>query len=384
VGHSHGGNVAFRAIEHLNDDTHGIYLVTLATPFLEIFSRERKSVSRQKLAFVSLVGFLDFQIITLLLLILLTGPQGLTHSFSVTVGSLTAVAVLLSLLVALAYSRDASGFGTRSSQATPAELVDKLAEASSHEAFTRSNIPLLVIRGADDEASLGIASAAISSRLSTLLSATLHWALGVFFSVFGMVFYGKLLIFLVKGVFAGWSWSFPIPHTIIDDLFNVSVSLFTLLAILSIVSTLFSLSFGYAFGREFFMRFVDADISVNSTPDTPRKTTVYTIVRRTWATKRLRHYLYDDLSVPSIIVDWLLSETNGYELMFFDDDSRRKHPALQAENEAGHQEIPDVDEVRRPEHAGSKQRSTSVIADQQTRVAMRCFDNKTAYPRSLV
>jgi len=203
-------------------------------------------------------------------------------------------------------------------------------EASSHEAFTRSNIPLLVIRGADDEASLAIASAAISIRLSTLLSATSYWALGVFSTVFGMVFYGKLLIFLVKGVFAGWSWSllFSFPHTILDDLFNLVTSLLTLLAILSIVFTLFSLSFAYAYGREFFVRFVDADISVNSTPDTPRKTTAYTIVRRTWATKGLRHYLYDDLSVPSIIVDWLLSETNGYEPRFFDDDSRRKHPTL--------------------------------------------------------
>ena len=40
IAHSHGGNVALRAMTHLGADTSRVRIVTLATPFLRVFVRE--------------------------------------------------------------------------------------------------------------------------------------------------------------------------------------------------------------------------------------------------------------------------------------------------------------------------------------------------------
>jgi hypothetical protein len=40
IAHSHGGNVALRALQHLNSMTDRIRVITLATPFLRVFARK--------------------------------------------------------------------------------------------------------------------------------------------------------------------------------------------------------------------------------------------------------------------------------------------------------------------------------------------------------
>jgi hypothetical protein len=53
IAHSHGGNLALRALQHLNSMAGQITVVTLATPFLKVFAR-RSSLPFQTAAFVYL------------------------------------------------------------------------------------------------------------------------------------------------------------------------------------------------------------------------------------------------------------------------------------------------------------------------------------------
>ena len=45
IAHSHGGNVALRALQHLESMTDRIRVVTLATPFLRVFARSSLQLS---------------------------------------------------------------------------------------------------------------------------------------------------------------------------------------------------------------------------------------------------------------------------------------------------------------------------------------------------
>ena len=44
IAHSHGGNVALRAMTHLGADANRIRIVTLAAPFLRVFVRKSMTV----------------------------------------------------------------------------------------------------------------------------------------------------------------------------------------------------------------------------------------------------------------------------------------------------------------------------------------------------
>src|SRR5262249_7325113 len=45
IAHSHGGNVALRALQHLDSKTGRIRVITLATPFLRVFARRSLQLS---------------------------------------------------------------------------------------------------------------------------------------------------------------------------------------------------------------------------------------------------------------------------------------------------------------------------------------------------
>jgi hypothetical protein len=52
IAHSHGGNVALRALEYLGDAAEGLLIATLATPFVEIFPPEETAAYHLKKSFL--------------------------------------------------------------------------------------------------------------------------------------------------------------------------------------------------------------------------------------------------------------------------------------------------------------------------------------------
>lgn len=57
IAHSHGGNVALRAVDHLRDEADGLFVATMGTPFVETFENETHA---KPTSFWTLIGLSPF------------------------------------------------------------------------------------------------------------------------------------------------------------------------------------------------------------------------------------------------------------------------------------------------------------------------------------
>src|SRR5262249_51379566 len=159
--HSHGGNVALRALQHLNMADR-IRVVTLATPFLRVFAR------RSSLPFA--VEILVWgAIFTILMIPGISAGVGIVLILSSLFVSESAV-LALAICIALA-AGVASLFTARwlSAVFTNPHAALAIEEKASYDTKGAAAARMLVIRGVDDEASLSLAAGSIGSRLSYLV-----------------------------------------------------------------------------------------------------------------------------------------------------------------------------------------------------------------------
>ena len=292
IAHSHGGNVALRAMTHLGAGASRVRIVTLAAPFLRVFVREPLSVP--VLVFLPLLGAICGILMPVFMIfsaLVWSATNGGNSSHS-TPESWLYAAMAAGFVAGLIVTPGISSFfiNGRTGRAC------KIGRAAAYD--TRGDVTprMLVIRGVDDEASLFLAAGAIGSRLSHI----------ILFSLIPWIYVAGIALVVVL--------TLPfIDKHMFDPLLKVLVivSAFGALAAL-VLSGLFK----SAFGTEFLIGAMRCDIAANSVPDTSQRVEAVTLaphagtregedkgrVRRTGTP---RHQIYSHPQCVSEIVGWL-------------------------------------------------------------------------------
>jgi hypothetical protein len=141
IAHSHGGNIALRALDNPDTAQANILIVTIATPFVEILAaKESKLVSSafSLAAVMSLLIIVNFPTLSSLEFIRKAYQTSLT----------------VQILVTLVFS-GLIGLWWRKLVANRALKADELVRLTSLSASIR-RCPLLILRALDDEASLSL------------------------------------------------------------------------------------------------------------------------------------------------------------------------------------------------------------------------------------
>jgi hypothetical protein len=267
IGHSHGGNVAFRAISKLGSRGARINLITLATPFLRVFP--------------TWSGPSFWQVYITLFFTLTLGVSSLkgAHLFSgqlwpedLGVGNWAAMvvfplAVATALLVRLIINPSPPAAKRQLDQAkTWASRPFTIAEEANYDSAGPHAPNLLVIRGVDDEAALALAFAAIATRINrAAMGAT--WKLLLCFMFLLAWVVDTLGPWILKGLgridFNSPS-ALPELHDNISRLFGwallaAAASALMLVAIPALFRTWF--------GREFLIGAARCEVATDSVPD---------------------------------------------------------------------------------------------------------------------
>jgi hypothetical protein len=248
IAHSHGGNVALRALQHLDSMTDQIRVVTLATPFLRVFARR----SLQLPMMAKLLVWAAILIIFCLCALggglwILFATVNLPYIEDVELWKLMVpwiVAVVLLSGAGFFVTQWLIGIFTNSQAALAIE------EAANYDTKAAATPRMLVIRGVDDEASLSLAAGSIGSRLSYLM------LVGVLPAIYMMT---MLVMFTLQMVFLLFSLETPVWPVFV--LFGAAFFSPIFLVLPGMFKSIF-------FGREFLVNALVCDIAVDSVPDT--------------------------------------------------------------------------------------------------------------------
>jgi hypothetical protein len=288
IAHSHGGNIALRALHllHQPDDPRlcradgaNPLVVTLATPFVEVHHADFGNLPGLVRAAVALALGMPLWV--------------LTKAFF-PVDEL-GKPLLISLAVSLSYAGFSwwywfSEEATRRRQNHVEELraATRLGEIASAQAQR-----LLIIRAIDDEASLGLAFATIVNYVITKAIRYIRWIIfGPFSAIILSVFvirYFKLS-FEEEDMLKRQEWY--------EDVIKVACSalILFLFGLLSVARS--------AHGRELARSPMECQINTQSTPDAKGLAEIVTLVRHTYA-KSLRHGIYDHEDCVKTVSDWV-------------------------------------------------------------------------------
>jgi hypothetical protein len=294
VAHSHGGNVALRALSRLGADASRIRIVTLATPFLRVFARDSSKVPvivwLLLWAAISGISAAPLMLVIMLLSVASTALTGISIVGNDTfmfwlIGGL-ALAVFASIFIVSWLTGYFLTSGPKSQTAGSSRAHD-IENAASYSVIDASGPRMLVIRGADDEASLSLAAGSIGSRLSSLF----------FFRVIPRSFvFGFFLL-----AFINWASLLSKERIELLTLVVTNSSCFALLALLFLPGICKS-----AFGREFLTTAFVCEIATDSTPDTQARVDAITLSPiETAAGLRLRHFIYEHPKCVNEIVRWI-------------------------------------------------------------------------------
>ena len=318
IAHSHGGNVALRALDQLGVTGDEIFIATIATPFVEILRTKLSSAETRRID-VMVSATTSVLIPQYAIDIKNTYFPALNQNvlpFDV----LPFIVGLVSLVTFFLFFR---------LRARNTRKVDELVGLTSLSSSVRKH-PLLVLRAVDDEASLALAAATIGNRFSRLLEKSSYkiWVSLPFLAILLVVFI--LVLLAIK---------FFVP---LDD-FMASAFMTRFLQLLQPISNfswfewlpalarglvlaffafLFSPgAFNSAYGRELLPIFQGCEINSQSAPDsidrqsefqsesTPTNwAMVVTLHQAEEARRGLRHGLYDDPQCAERIAGWLQSE----------------------------------------------------------------------------
>ena len=278
IAHSHGANVALRAMTHLGADASRVRIVTLAAPFLRVFIRKSMEV-RTLLVFWPLAAAIC-GIVMPIFMILSAWIWSATNEFTGSNASHSppnswlyaamAAGGVAGLVVTWFFI---NGWNGRTS---------KIIRAATYDTRSDCTPRMLVIRGVDDEASLSLAAAAIGSRLSHI----------IVFSVVPWIYVpGFFLAIILNGLFK--------ENPMVDSLMKVVIVVSALGALAFFV--LLGL-FKSAFGKEFLIGTMRCDIAVDSVPDTSQRVEAITLAPQTGTP---RHQIYSHPQCVSEIVGWL-------------------------------------------------------------------------------
>jgi hypothetical protein len=300
IAHSHGGNIALRALHHLQKreatqlsgaDNGNPLVVTLATPFVEVHQADSgRRPLYIRLALMLLVvtplimslPLLLFDDVTRALVIRLV-PLSEIPDFSEGRVILLLIANLVGLYILLHIG---SWWIVRRAPARQNKL-DALNSATRLGELVSAQ-PLLVIRAVDDEASLTIALGAIINHLTAG------------FITYVLLLYLVFPLVLMPLVLMPMQWTMAVMQWTIVALVAGGVGLTTILFVLLMISRA-------VYGRELAVSPMECQINTQSTPDAEGLSKIVTLVRRTYI-KSLRHGIYDHEDCAKTIADWVRSQ----------------------------------------------------------------------------
>jgi hypothetical protein len=297
IGHSHGGNVVLRGVSGLHDlQRQRTMIVTLATPFLDVFPRP---ISSREEIFMLLSCFAVPVLLTLLALasllyffVQVVGVWSYLYGWwkwkipifgmelyeFVTISCTLAVACAASSKLFHFYNERVIGLATRKFQ-TSSSIAD--------------NVSILVLRSVDDEPHLAFAIGALGNRL--VARALPISVLAVLLVILALPLAGFVdiaaKIFLQPGPFEGlfghWLANFIVFGAPVGS--SVSIILILLSGVMRSV-----------FGRELLIGAFRQDVAFNSVPDHCGRITIFTLP----SSGGLRHSIYNHVDCPTAIAAW--------------------------------------------------------------------------------
>ncbi len=283
IAHSHGGNIALRALHHLRKpdvrqlrgaNVKAPFLVTLATPFIEIHQADfGRRPTLIRLAVMFATTFLLSAMLEGLALLVLVFFRSIPDAYgtvvlfiSVAVGLFTGIFLGWWWIVRRAVHRE-----TQINDLKDATRLGQSAPAGR----------LLVIRAIDDEASLVLALGAIVNFVTARFITTVLY---LFFVLTPITLYG--------GSWLG-NWAYP---AVLGGFIVLTMSLLGLLLISRVVH-----------GWELAMTPMECQINTQSTPDAINLSQIVTLVSREY-TGSLRHGIYEHEDCAKQISNWVRSQ----------------------------------------------------------------------------
>jgi pimeloyl-ACP methyl ester carboxylesterase len=258
IAHSHGGNVALRALQHLNSMAGQIRVITLATPFLRVFARRSFQLPLMVSILVS-IGIAMILVGLQWIILSATGLSDIPGAFRfIPSGTRDIGDVPLALLLTIALGTVAAFFIgdwllAIHTNTQAALAIEEAATYDTKDAASR----MLVIRGVDDEAALGLAAGSIGSRLGYLVLA------GVIPTIVLVLSFAPLPVVLFYPSAVG-----PFLFSV---LLGVQICAPIFLVLPGVIESIF-------FGREFLVNALVCDIAVDSVPDTSGQVEAITLI----------------------------------------------------------------------------------------------------------
>jgi hypothetical protein len=290
IAHSHGGNIALRALHHLkqrdaspsgNEGANPL-VVTLATPFVEV---HQANLGRRPF-YIRLA-------LTLLVMLPLLGALSAVAWDALeqlreapedrTKNVLAAMVVGLVVMPLIGWWWIFRRVKVRQNQLDALKKATRLGEVALAER-------LLVIRAIDDEASLTLALGAILNYVTSR------------FITYTLVLYFLLLIIIVPAKetrVISWLLSEQSVGFISIAIFPLAMMLFGMLMVSRSVH-----------GRELARSPMECQVNTQSAPDAIGLSKIVTLVRRTYV-KSLRHGIYDQEDCAKTISEWVRSELSS-------------------------------------------------------------------------
>jgi|SoiMethySBSTD1v2_1073268.scaffolds.fasta_scaffold423928_2 hypothetical protein len=297
IAHSHGGNLALRAVQHLNSMAGRVRIVTLATPFLRVFSRRfwQLNPTVELLVRLATAGILCLSAL-LGIIWIASATVSLPDSWFFWPWPKLAIAPVLAGVAGYFIGQWLIAVYTNTDAALAIEKAANYGTVVSR---------MLVIRGVDDEASLSLAVGSVLSRLGYLvLVVAIPAMFSATISMTTFLHPGGSIEKLAQAIF-GLSPA---------QMETWALVIFGLLLICSLLGALIFLFVPGAFkcfffGREFLVNALLCDIAVDSVPDTLGQVDAITLKPIDSPTSdselQIRHGIYNHPDCVDEIVRWL-------------------------------------------------------------------------------
>lgn len=250
IAHSHGGNVALRALHYLNpQQASRVKLVTLATPFLRVFAQGPLKLPENLRSLLWGAVFVAIGIPASVLSVLML--LAVKETIGIEVVNVVGYVVLAVFVAVAVGSIPIARWLTAifiNPPPTGKQRPLELAKAAAYDTRGPLAPRMLVIRGVDDEASLSLAAGSIGSRLTYL---TLIGLLPAAYVV------GLTLLVVARLLFS-------------PDERTAELLMLVLVYGLCFATLLFLVlpgAFKSAFGREFLIGAMRCEIAADSVPD---------------------------------------------------------------------------------------------------------------------
>jgi hypothetical protein len=287
IAHSHGGNIALRALHHLQKldvcqaqgaSAPGPFFVTLATPFIEIHQADfGRRPGLIRFAVAAAAGFVSIVLLEALVLFISWFFDRLDYSD--TIFSISFV-VVVSAVVFVSWWWIVRRAPHRQNQLNALEAATRLGQLVPAQR-------LLVIRAIDDEASLVLAAGAI---INFMAARFMVLVLYLYFILTFVTLYGR-----------DWVGRYAYPSA----LFGFVILTLLMLGVLMLARVVH--------GWELAKSPMECQINTQSVPDGVNLSQIVTLVSREY-TGSLQHKSYEHKDCAKQIADWVRSRLPGFAI----------------------------------------------------------------------